>query len=142
MNLEEYNYWNDHRVQAGMINRGKVVEENGHNYIVVEDDDEGDIKLLCKWGVCPTCGGNGSHVNPSIDAGGISAEDFREDPDFADAYFSGAYNQTCNECNGRRVVPEIDRENNPEEMIERYDNHLQFEAEYAAEVAAERRMGA
>ena len=142
MNLEEYNYWNDHRVQAGMINRDKVVEENGHNYIIVEDDDEGDIKLLCKWGVCPTCEGNGSHVNPSIDAGGISSEDFYDDPDFAEAYFGGAYNQTCNECNGRRVVPEVDRENNPEEMIERYDNHLQFEAEYAAEVAAERRMGA
>lgn len=142
MNIEEYNYWNDHRVRAGMINRGKVVEEKGQKFIVVEDDDEGDIKLLCKWGVCPTCEGNGSHTNPNIDCGGISAEDFYEDPGFAEDYFNGAYDQPCNECKGLRVVPEVDRNNNSKEMIERYDDHLRFEAEYAAEVAAERRMGA
>jgi len=73
MNLEEYNYWNDHRVQAGMM-------------------------LV------------GSHLR-------ISTRTLTS-------------------------LTEVDRENNPNEMVERYDSHLQFEAEYAAEVAAERRMGA
>lgn len=58
-----------------------------------------------KFAVCPTCEGAGKHVNPSIDAHGIGADEFNEDPDFADAYFSGAYDVACVECKGLRVVP-------------------------------------
>lgn len=54
--------------------------------------------------VCPTCEGYGTHVNPSIDAHGIGREEFDEDPDFEEAYFSGAYDVTCGECSGQRVV--------------------------------------
>jgi hypothetical protein len=57
-----------------------------------------------KWILCPVCEGEGSTVNPSIDAHGLSYEDFREDPDFATDYCSGAYDQTCAACNGQRVV--------------------------------------
>lgn len=53
-----------------------------------------------RWQICPACHGNGSHVNPAIDAGGISAADFADDPDFADAYMSGLYDQPCGKCNG------------------------------------------
>ena len=140
MNIEEYNYWNDSRVRSGMINRGKIIEESGNIFIVVESDEE-DIKVLCKWEVCPTCDGNGAHVNPSIDCGGISSDDFYDDPDFAEAYFGGAYDQTCNECDGRRVVPEVDEDRTDKAMVERYNDYIQEEYNYAAEVAAERRMG-
>lgn len=74
-----------------------------------------------RFEVCPTCDGRGSHVNPSIDASGISSEDFRDDPDFYDDYFGyngdedddgepirqarGMYDVDCYECEGRRVVP-------------------------------------
>lgn len=138
MNMEEQNYWNDHRVRAGMINKGKL----DGDYLILEREESDDIKLLCKLDVCSTCNGKGTHVNPSIDASGISEEDFDEDPEFRENYMSGMYDQTCNECNGLRVVPVVDRDKNSSEDLKRYDNHLEEEYRYAAEVAAERRMGA
>lgn len=58
------------------------------------------------FAVCPTCEGRGSHVNPGIDAEGLSAEDFAEDPDFEESYFRGDYDVPCAECGGARVVPQ------------------------------------
>ena len=49
---------------------------------------------------CYQCDGKGTMVNPSIDAGGLSCEDFYDDPDFEEAYFSGRYDVTCSACNG------------------------------------------
>jgi RecJ-like exonuclease len=40
--------------------------------------------------VCDVCEGKGTHVNPSIDSHGLSAED---------------YDVSCVSCNGKRVVP-------------------------------------
>lgn len=57
-----------------------------------------------KYQVCPVCEGEGKTVNPSIDAHGLTAEDFREDPDFANDYKNGMYDMTCAACNGQRVV--------------------------------------
>jgi DnaJ-class molecular chaperone len=57
-----------------------------------------------KWIVCPVCKGEGTTVNPAIDCNGLTAEDFRDDPDFAEGYMSGAYDITCQACDGRRVV--------------------------------------
>jgi hypothetical protein len=57
-----------------------------------------------EWIVCPVCGGEGKTVNPDIDAHGLTAEDFREDPDFREDYFSGMYDITCRGCDGKRVV--------------------------------------
>jgi DnaJ-class molecular chaperone len=50
--------------------------------------------------ICPACRGRGSHVNPAIDAAGISSQDFADDPEFADDYMAGMYDQPCNKCNG------------------------------------------
>ncbi len=133
MNLEEHNYWNDSRVRAGMIDRGKM---DGDHLLI------DGLRLKTEWGVCPTCRGKGMHVNPSIDASGLTAEDFDRDPDFREDYMSGIYDQICNECHGLRVVPVIDRVNNSKEDIKRYDEYIESEQQYAAEVAAERRMGA
>ena len=57
-----------------------------------------------KWIVCPVCDGEGKTVNPAIDCHGLTAEDFREDPDFAEEYKNGTYDITCNACRGQRVV--------------------------------------
>lgn len=57
-----------------------------------------------KYQVCPVCNGEGKTVNPSIDAHGLTAEDFYEDPDFAEDYKSGVYDIVCNGCHGQRVV--------------------------------------
>lgn len=56
------------------------------------------------WIVCPVCDGEGTTVNPNIDAHGLTREDFAEDPDFAEDYSSGVYDITCAGCNGMRVV--------------------------------------
>lgn len=122
-----------------------------------------------QFAVCPTCEGRGSHVNPSIDSQGLSAEDFAEDPDFEEAYFSGAYDMPCSECHGQRVVPKCaepscrepamakerggwsdHRDNLTGEHHTTCYDHLSGDekesyeaiAEMDAEMAAERRMGA
>jgi len=75
-------------------------------------DGEGDepctkhtIEIPFKYEVCSLCDGKGKHVNPSIDAHGISSEEFADDPDFYDEYKSGMYDVTCYLCHGNRVVP-------------------------------------
>jgi len=69
------------------------------------DFDVIEITIPGKYEVCPRCDGSGKHVNPAIDGNGLSSEDFAEDPDFKEAYFSGAYDVICSECHGKRVVP-------------------------------------
>jgi DNA-directed RNA polymerase subunit RPC12/RpoP len=56
------------------------------------------------WIVCPVCNGEETTVNPNIDGHGLTAEDFMEDPDFAEEYAAGAYDITCAACSGKRVV--------------------------------------
>ncbi len=78
--------------------------------VVYEDDDGALIEetVAAVWEICSLCEGEGAYVNPSIDAHGLSAEDFAEDPDFAEDYFRGVYNISCRECggNGKIKVPE------------------------------------
>lgn len=59
-----------------------------------------------KWKVCPVCDGEGTTVNSAIDCHGLTADDFRDDPDFASDYKSGVYDIICRGCEGRRVVTE------------------------------------
>ena len=65
--------------------------------------------LPVRYGVCPLCEGHGRHVNPAIDAGGLTAEDFEQDPEFARAYRAGRYDVGCAQCDGERVVLIVDR---------------------------------
>jgi hypothetical protein len=125
----------------------------GHLYEFDEDkmeilfdieDDNGEMVTLglpAKFEVCPLCNGKGSHVNPSIDANGLSAKDFAEDPSFAEDYFSGVYDQECNECGGKRVVPVPDEQPADKDVLAKFANLLQAEADYRREVAYEQRMG-
>lgn len=53
-----------------------------------------------KWIICPACEGEGTCVNPAIDANGLSADDFYEDPDFAEEYLAGTYDIQCRACEG------------------------------------------
>lgn len=80
--------------------RFQMVDENG---------DDHEIHLPAMMVVCPDCDGHGTHVNPAIDGNGIGASEFHEDPDFAEAYFSGQYDVRCEVCKGLRVIPEVDR---------------------------------
>jgi len=112
------------------------------------EDDDGDfeetVELPAKFDVCGLCHGQGKHVNPSIDSCGISAQDFYDDPDFAESYFSGVYDENCYRCGSSRVEPVLDEERltaAQKEILERLERKWQDDANYYAECAAERRMG-
>lgn len=102
---------------------------------VLDDDDfiMVDVTVSFRFDVCPTCRGKGTHVNPSIDAGGLSREDFDRDPDFEEAYLGGVYDVNCARCKGKRVVPVPDDK--------RATSHVNAMEREAAEDARAARMG-
>lgn len=96
--------------------------------------------------VCPTCDGKGKHVNPSIDAHGITSDEMHElGFEFQEDYMSGVYDVSCYECKGNNVVEAVDEEEakhrDPELLQEWYD-WIQSAYDTEAEYAAERRFGA
>lgn len=107
----------------------------------MHDEDGCEIELPWKYEVCPVCDGKGTHVNPAIDAGGLTREDWDDDPDFMDNYRSGMYDQQCNACKGRRVVPVVDEDRMTDEQRKAYRQEQEDEAAYEAERRAELMMG-
>jgi len=169
--MDDYNYFNDSRTIAGMAGPSRFRVAGGGVTVKFEADlldclDEDDAKdrvliaalvkaldgkdevtltLPSKFEVCGECQGKGSHVNPSIDAGGLTREDLYEDPDFAEAYFGGVYDVTCYTCGGERVTPEVDRKALPAgvlALVELAEEQDRDSYEFARECAAERAMGA
>ena len=125
---------------------------NDHRYMaraqrnLLEDfEEEYGVKLPTTWEVCHTCGGEGKHVNPDIDSHGLTAEDFYDDPDFAESYRSGVYDVRCYECKGRTTVRVVDEEalkfQDPELLAE-WHSWQRSSYDSWAETLAERRMGA
>lgn len=110
-------------------------------------DEDGCVAVPIEFVVCSTCNGTGTHVNPSIDAHGITAEEWDRDWDYEDreAYMRGMYDVPCYECQGERVVPEIKTKDIPEEMselIEIIENNRIEESSYIHTCMMERAMGA
>lgn len=150
------NFYMDHRVAATLkaapwferidLNRMVGIVEFEYCFDVdpnyPEDGSGSPIEVVLKWEVCPTCEGRGSHVNPSIDAHGLTAEDFSEDPDFREDYMRGLYDQPCNECHGRRVVPVMDPDHNTPAIIKQVERWERNEAQARYEHQCELRMGA
>ncbi len=113
------------------------------------DPEDGCVTLRMEFVVCPTCNGKGKHVNPSIDAHGITAEEWDRDWSYEDRenYMSGVYDVQCYECNGRRVVPEVDKTpyfftKEVKEIVELIEDGIADEAEYVRTCMMERAMGA
>ena len=111
-------------------------------YFVDKDGCDSEIDLPTKWMVCVVCNGKGTHVNPSIDCCGISADDFAEDSDFAESYMRGDYDQPCNRCGGRTTIQAVDWDALSDEQRKQYEQQLCDEAGCEAEHLAEIRMGA
>jgi hypothetical protein len=140
---------NDRRELMGMIKafpEGAEIDENKMTVSFELDQDEGeplDCVLPFKFEVCGTCGGKGSHVNPSIDSHGITASEWEEDYDeeSRETYMSGGYDVPCNECGGQRVVPEIDEARADKKCLDAYRAWQKNEYESAAERAYQQRMG-
>ncbi len=137
--LEEVNYFRDRRVRNGERYRNRTVDE-GRMVILWEcEDEEGELvthELPAKFEVCPTCDGKGTHVNPSIDAGGYDPDEDDEIDDYAHTY-----EQTCGTCDGKRVVLEVDRQACELSILLAYDEHLADLDAYDRERLAEMRAG-
>ena len=146
--LENLNYHNDVRVRDAGKNDIPKLEgcENcfgpeGCCDCTDEQYGSGAVELPWHWAVCPTCEGKGKHVNPSIDANGISGADFHDDPEFLEDYFNGQYDQTCSRCNGRTTIPAVDWDSMDPKLRKAYNEKLQADADYHAECMAEIRAG-
>jgi len=121
-------------------------ERNRFTVEVYGEDENGDyseeITLPATLEVCDGCHGTGTHVHRAIDGNGITASEWAEwDQDDREDYMGGRYDVQCVDCHGRNVMPVVDWDNVPDEIAERVHAHLEWEADYAAECAHERRMG-
>lgn len=134
--LDDVNFANDARVRNIGLDQAPLL------YVFDDDGLEIEIELPTKWTVCPTCNGAGKHVNAAIDCGGISASEFHDDPDFADAYMSGTYDVTCETCKGRTTVPGVDLDAMTDDLREQWLEQERQHAESVAENLAEIRAGA
>lgn len=152
--IEELNYRNDHRVRAANKQQWykelntrtmtAIITVPFNNGLSGPDHEYGeeDHEVPFHYEVCPTCHGKGKHVNPSVDASGLTAEDFAEDPDFAEAYCSGRYDVPCYQCHGQRVVPVMTRDRADPELLKRLDADEEDREEFRRFQEAERRFGA
>ena len=148
MSLDDYNYYNDSRTRAARQSKWYTTldESTMTAQVMVEDEDGDEIleTMPVRFEKCGLCNGTGSHVNPSIDSGGLTSDDFYDDPDFAEEYTSGRYDVTCYECGGKRVSPVVDEgrlSDNNRKVLQDLEERARWEAEYEAEVAMERRYG-
>lgn len=134
--IEELNYSRDPRTQ------GRIVAPVVHRWSE-ERGEYDEIALPWRYEVCPVCEGKGTHVNPSIDCGGLTRADFEEQgPEFEEMYFSGGFDVQCYTCGGLRVVPMLDEERCEPALLEEYEAEAREDAAYEAECRAERLMGA
>jgi DnaJ-class molecular chaperone len=143
---ETRNFHNDHRVRAGKAKkrRERYVTINPNEKKVTIEVQGLVSKVPFQWKRCDTCRGDGTVTNPAIDAGGISEQEMhRKGPRFREQYFSGAYDQECPECKGRRVVPDLKPSNEAqEEVVRALHETLQEATDTDAARRAERARGA
>lgn len=139
MSYADRSYYSDSRVIGGQRAERKVVL-----YVETEDGYDEEVELPMKYEVCPTCQGRGSHVNPSIDSHGITAEEWDRDWDDEDRqmYMSGEYDVPCYECGGKRVVETVDESRCSPEHLAAWDEQCRQEAMDRATERMERMMGA
>jgi RecJ-like exonuclease len=141
------NYLSDSRVIAGERGTWYLTFDEANMVAVVciyeDNGDETQVEVPVKYEVCPTCDGKGTHVNPAIDAGGITSSEWEEwDDEDRESYMSGAYDVRCYECQGKRVVPVLDRDRTDPKVVEAIDTQERALAECERESRAERMMGA
>jgi hypothetical protein len=131
----------DYRDVAAQF-RGVLEDFDARHMTAYFEDGDGERQLVrLRFDVCDVCEGRGRHVNPSIDSHGLTAEDFDGDPDFAEDYHGGRYDVDCNGCHGNRVVPVVDPENNPPELVKAVQDAEAESWAYARECVREREMG-
>jgi DnaJ-class molecular chaperone len=111
-----------------------------------ETQEQVTLNLPARRVVCPTCNGYGHHFRNDLDENSFVRECFEErDEESLYLYKAGAFNQTCSECKGQKVLDEIDWDYfnsqypNESKMVSDWDyQQMQWEQEREWE----RRMGA
>ena len=146
--LDRFNYCKDPRTIAGMRTRAFTVEPEGRRWRLVLNDsleeeiEEEGIKIPThvevKMEVCDLCAGRGTVVDPIYDCGGLTSDDFYDDPEFGEDYFSGRCDVRCPQCKGEKVLP---HPKFPPEVQEAVDRWNQADADYAQLCASERANG-
>lgn len=144
--------WCDQRSESECAAYDKMRLSESEIVFVYDGWDEGEevpgdsaqidfyLAVSCKFEVCPTCEGRGSHVNPSIDDRGITSSEWAEwDEDEHKMYRSGGYDVPCYECGGLRVVETPDLEHASEAVKLHVKRLEKEEAEAAREDAEDRR---
>lgn len=106
--------------------------------VTITDANGDELVLPAVFQVCSRCRGEGTHVNPSIDGHGLTAEDFAEDPDFAEEYMRGTYDVPCSECGGERVVAQVDVEALTPAQRADWGAHLAAERDHQRDYDSER----
>jgi hypothetical protein len=99
------------------------------------ENDQGEevvIEFPGKYRVCPTCGGKGTAMTKTLRESAFTREDFENDPDFAEMYFNGGYDATCDECDGERVILVLDLEAARREKPSELKAFLEFTREMKA----------
>lgn len=107
----------------------------------MSEELERPFRLPITKEVCPVCEGEGKIVNRSIDGHGLSYDDFYDDPDFADAYMSGVYNVTCDECDGNNVIDVVNESALSPEILEAWEQYQSDVYDSVAYHLAEMRAG-
>lgn len=88
----------------------KFIEDRGMPWLVVtlDEEEENEIKVPCTWEVCSCCGGTGTST---AYLGSWTQDEWNEESyEFQENYLNGVYDRTCQECEGKRVVPSIQNE--------------------------------
>ena len=149
--IEEWNYWKDARVQHSMrIEYYKVNEAEGTVTLsdsvfdrcveegFLEKDHNGVLRTEFKYKLCNMCKGSGEVCNPSVDASGITQDQFEEDPQFEEDYIKGRYNIQCPTCKGLRVEREPSL---PKEIQNIINKEAEEDREYIRHCALEQALG-
>jgi len=151
--IDDMNYYNDPRTRAAREGQWWDTFDDRNmtatKELTIYDDETDeetveDFTFNIRFEVCSLCNGKGSHVNPSIDSGGLSQDDFDYDPDFEEDYHSGRHDVSCNQCNGKRVVPVIDDRSLTDDQkraLKIMEEYAEDERRHHAEVMSEMRMG-
>lgn len=130
INLENLNYLNDRRT-LGPLKIPTVQNQQGD-----------ELVLPTKWVICDVCQGNGTVVNPSIDAGGLTSDLEDPDPQFMDDYRNGVFDIQCKRCEGRTTMRVVDRSQCDQYLLDLIDQEAREEALIRAAEIAELAAGA
>ncbi len=116
-------------------------EYDGKWYFFKNDSDtEGtEFSIPTVKAICWDCGGEGHTLVEGLR--GDVTEMVNEDPDFAEGYFGGRYDETCRTCHGKNVVDAPNYDALAPELKKAVIDYLEEEDANRREAAHERAMG-